>query len=198
MLTPKNYARVSAPAITLHVMNRSELIAQVAAGVTPDFLFFWGHTPAPGHAVGRWVLSQWYPVEFTVDGDRYRHAEQFMMAEKARLFGDGEIRSRILASTGPADAKKLGRAVRDFDQARWEEHRYDIVVRASTAKFGQHAGLRDFLLATGEKVLVEAAPRDVIWGIGLGAANPKAQDPAQWRGRNLLGFALMDARAALS
>jgi ribA/ribD-fused uncharacterized protein len=183
--------------ITFQVMNRGELIDRIDAGYVPDYLFFWGHTPAPGHEVGKWVLSQWFPVEFTVDGQRYRHAEQFMMAEKARMFGDPETLARILDSVEPMDAKKLGRAVRGFDQATWEDRRYDIVVRASVAKFGQHPGLRDLLLATGEKVLVEAAPRDVIWGIGLGADNPRAQDPAQWRGRNLLGFALMDARTEI-
>jgi ribA/ribD-fused uncharacterized protein len=184
--------------ITFHVMDRRDLIDRIAAGYVPDYLFFWGHTPTPGHPVGQWVLSQWFPVEFTVDGQRYRHAEQFMMAEKARVFEDPETLRRILDSVEPADAKKLGRAVRGFDQAAWEARRYDIVVRASVAKFGQHPDLREFLVNTGEKVLVEAAPRDVVWGIGLGGDNPRAQDPARWRGQNLLGFALMDARKAVA
>jgi ribA/ribD-fused uncharacterized protein len=37
------------------------------------------------------------------------------------------------------------------------------------AKFGAHEDLRRFLLATGERLLVEASPRDRIWGIGMGA-----------------------------
>jgi ribA/ribD-fused uncharacterized protein len=184
-------------------MDRAELIEQIArakttAGATPEFLFFWGHTPSPGHSVGRWVLSQWFMGDFTVDGQVYRSAEHYMMAEKARLFGDDEMLGRILASETPADAKKLGRAVRDFDQDIWVKQRYDIVVRGGVAKFGHDPALSDFLLATGDKVLVEAAPRDVIWGIGLGKDNPRALDPARWRGQNLLGFALMDARAALA
>lgn len=168
------------------------------SGATPEFLFFWGHTRTPGHEVGRWVLSQWWPVEFAVDGVMYRSAEHFMMAEKARLFGDEEMRTRVLKSETPSDAKKLGRAVRGFDEDTWLAHRYDIVFRASIAKFGQHQELRDFLLATGDKVLVEAAPRDTVWGIGLGAENPAATDPVRWCGENLLGFALMEARAALA
>ncbi|MET0236277.1 MAG: NADAR family protein [Kibdelosporangium sp.] len=177
-------------------MDRAELIERMATGPAPEFLFFWGHTPTPGHAAGRWVLSQWLMADFTVDGQVHRSAEHFMMAEKARLFGDSEMRERILASEAPADAKKLGRAVRGFDQDIWVKQRYDIVVRGSIAKFSGE--LRAFLLSTGDKVLVEAAPRDVIWGIGLGRDSPRAQDPAQWRGQNLLGFALMDARAALA
>jgi ribA/ribD-fused uncharacterized protein len=179
-------------------MNRAELIERTTAGATPEFLFFWGHTPSPGHAVGRWVLSQWFIGDFTVDGQVYRSAEHYMMAGKAQLFGDEEMLARILASETPADAKKLGRSVRDFDQDIWVKQRYDIVVRGSIAKFGQDPRLTDFLLATGDKVLVEAAPRDVIWGIGLGKDNPRALDPVRWRGQNLLGFALMDARAALA
>lgn len=174
------------------------MIEQVAGGAQPEFLFFWGHTAAPGHDVGRWVLSQWWMADFSVGDVTYRSAEHYMMAGKARLFGDDEMLAKILASATPADAKKLGRAVRDFDQDTWVEHRYDIVVRGSIAKFGSDPVLTDFLVGTGDKVLVEAAPRDVIWGIGLGRDNPKAQDPGQWRGRNLLGFALMDARAALA
>ncbi len=178
-------------------VDRAQLTAEMADGSRPEFLYFWGHTRTPGHEVGKWVLSQWWPVEFTVDGQNYHSAEHFMMGEKARLFGDEEMRGKVLASETPADAKRIGRAVRGFDQDAWVAHRYDIVLRGSIAKFGQHAALREFLLATGEKVLVEAAPRDTIWGIGLGAEHPDAAHPATWRGENLLGFALMDARAAL-
>ncbi|WP_330182114.1 NADAR family protein [Nocardia sp. NBC_01503] len=178
-------------------MDRAQLTAEMADGAEPEFLFFWGHTRTPGHEIGKWVLSQWWPVEFTVDGQTYRSAEHFMMGEKARLFGDEEIRAKVLASATPADAKRLGREVRGFDPDAWVAHRFDIVTRASIAKFGQHEALRDFLIATGDKVLVEAAPRDAIWGIGLGAENPAAAHPSTWRGENLLGFALMDAREAL-
>jgi ribA/ribD-fused uncharacterized protein len=136
-------------------------------------------------------------VDFTIDGTTYRSAEQFMMARKALLFDDARMLEQILASTTPAEAKKLGRQVRGFNQDTWLQRRWQIVVRGNQAKFGQHAELRDSLLATGEAVLVEAAPRDVIWGIGLGASNPRATDPARWRGRNLLGFALMEVRDRL-
>nr|WP_153037014.1 NADAR family protein [Amycolatopsis sp. YIM 10] len=178
------------------MLSRDELVAAVEAGERVEFFFFWGHTPGEA-PVGKWCLSQWWPAEFTVDGVRYRSAEQFMMAEKARLFGDPEAERLILAAETPAEAKKLGRGVRDFDQDTWVARRFDIVVRGNEAKFGQDGRLREFLLSTGDQVLVEAAPRDVIWGIGLGASNPRAADPAAWRGRNLLGFALMAVRDAL-
>lgn len=65
------------------------------------------------------------------------------------------------------------------------------------AKFGQHPELRDFLLGTGNRVLVEASPRDRIWGIGLAADDDRATSPAHWPGLNLLGFALMEVRHRL-
>jgi ribA/ribD-fused uncharacterized protein len=176
-------------------MDRAELIERMARGFEPEFLFFWGHTPTPGHEVGRWVLSQWWLSDFDADGVTYRSAEHFMMAGKARLFGDEEMLAEILAAETPAEAKKLGRAVRGFDQDRWIQGRFELVVRGSVAKFS--GDLRSYLLGTGETVLVEAAPRDTVWGIGLGKDNPKARHPSTWRGANLLGFALMEARARL-
>lgn len=175
----------------------AELVDAQEAGHGFEFFVFYGHTADPGVAVGPWCLSQWWPVDFTVDGVSYRSAEQFMMARKASLFGDSEMLAKIRDSATPAEAKKLGRQVRDFDQDTWVRHRYEIVVDGNVAKFGQHPELADFLLGTGDTVLVEAAPRDVIWGIGLGAGNPRATDPPRWRGRNLLGFALMEVRGKL-
>jgi ribA/ribD-fused uncharacterized protein len=128
----------------------------------------------------------------------YATAEHFMMASKARLFGDDESLRAILAADSPADAKALGRGVRDYRDDAWAAARFDFVVEGNVAKFGQHADLASFLRATGDRVLVEASPRDVIWGIGLGASNPRAREPSQWRGANLLGFALMEVRSRLA
>lgn len=179
-------------------MDVATLITRHERGEPLDFLFFWGHTPSEEGKLGPFILSQWYPAPFVVGGHRYAAAEHFMMAEKARLFGDEATRAKILATHDPAEAKALGREVRDFDEARWREHRFGIVVEASLAKFGQNAALGDWLLGTGSKILVEASPRDTIWGIGLGASNPRATDPRAWRGLNLLGFALMEAREGLA
>jgi ribA/ribD-fused uncharacterized protein len=120
------------------------------------------------------------------------------MAGKARLFGDAEAEARVLADPDPGKAKGAGRTVRGFDEAAWIEHRFDIVVAGNRAKFGALKPLRNFLLATSGKVLVEASPYDTIWGVGLSERQPEAVRPSQWRGLNLLGFALMDVRADLA
>jgi len=177
--------------------TRHALVAHFAEGNTVDFLFFWGHTPKAPPAVDASCLSQWFPAAFEVDGVAYKTAEHFMMAEKARLFGDDATRARILAAHHPAEAKKLGREVRGFDEERWQAARFELVTQGNLAKFGQDDALRAYLLSTGATVLVEASPTDTVWGIGLAANDPAASEPAEWRGLNLLGFALMRARAIL-
>ncbi|GAA5045285.1 NADAR family protein [Thermocatellispora tengchongensis] len=175
-----------------------QAVAAERAGVRLRYLCFWGHRARREGEIGAWCLSQWWPVEFEEDGRVFRSAEHYMMAHKALLFGDEEAAAQILAAGHPGEAKKLGRGVRGFDERVWAEHRYDIVVRGNVAKFGQHEELREFLLGTRGRVLVEASPVDRIWGIGLAADDERAASPATWRGLNLLGFALMDARDRLA
>ncbi|MDT0341296.1 NADAR family protein [Streptomyces litchfieldiae] len=178
--------------------SRAGLAALIAAGVRPKWLMFWGHRPAPDGAAGPGVLSQWWPSGFVVDGVAYASAEHWMMAAKARLFGDTSRAEAILAARTPAEAKNLGRLVRGFDEERWAAARFEVVVAGNVAKFGQDPALRAYLLGTRQRVLVEASPRDRVWGIGLSAEDERATDPARWPGQNLLGFALMEARARLA
>lgn len=179
------------------IRDREALLEFTRAGGRPKYVFFWGHTPKAGETVGKHVFSQWYEAPFMVDGVTYPTAEHWMMAEKARLFGDAEALDRILVAGNPGAAKKHGREVRGFDEQAWNAARWEIVVRGNQAKFGQHPDLREYLLNTGDRVLVEASPRDRIWGIGMGKDNPDAENPEKWCGLNLLGFALMEARARL-
>src|SRR5688500_12816824 len=123
-------------------MDRTDLIERIRAGEAPKYLMFWGHTARPGQqAPGKECLSQWYPAPFSVDGCRVPTAEHFMMAEKARLFGDEVLRSAIRRCEHPGEAKRLGGEVRDFDDDLWEEHRSRIVVQGNIAKFSAHADL---------------------------------------------------------
>ncbi|MBY8883915.1 NADAR family protein [Streptomyces sp. PTM05] len=181
------------------VRDRAELSALVARGVRPKYLMFWGHRPSRDGGVGPGCLSQWWPAPFELDGVRYASAEHhWMMAGKARLFGDERARIRVLAARTPAEAKKLGRDVTGFDEDEWALRRWELVVGGNVAKFGQDPALRAYLLGTRQRVLVEASPLDRVWGIGLAADDERAADPDGWRGLNLLGFALMEARARLA
>lgn len=166
-------------------------------GLPIEFVFFWSHRGPKGGGLSPACFSQWWPAPTTIDGQLYPTAEHYMMAEKARLFGDEQARARVLAAQQPADVKRAGRTVRGFVERDWEDARERIIRAGSLAKFSQHPDLGAFLLQTGTKVLVEASPTDRIWGIGRAADDPAARDPLAWRGLNLLGFILMDVRAAL-
>ncbi|MEV1062087.1 NADAR family protein [Streptomyces sp. NPDC050263] len=173
------------------------LVRAVRAGARIKYLHFWGHRPLPGGRVGPSCLSQWWPSPFVVESVAYATAEHWMMAQKARLFEDAEAEQRALAAGHPSQAKKAGRLVRGFDEAVWERERLRIVVEGSVHKFASDPALRSFLLGTGDRVLVEASPVDRVWGIGLSATDEAATTPEHWRGQNLLGFALMQARERL-
>lgn len=174
-----------------------EVITLARSGQRLKYVFFWGHRPQRDGSIGTGCLSQWWPSAFTVEGVRFATAEHYMMWRKALLFGDEEAAQRIVVASHPRQAKMLGRRVRGFDEQTWVVERRAIVREASVAKFGQSDELRKFLTGTGERILVEASPTDRIWGIGLAATDERTTDPARWRGLNLLGFALMEAREQL-
>lgn len=175
-----------------------ELIDLVEAGARPKYVFFWSHKPRPDGQLSAAIFSQWWPARFTVDGQVFGSAEHFMMWRKAVLFGDQARADEILQARSPAQAKDIGRTIEGFEESVWQQHRFGIVVEASVAKFGSDPALRDYLVGTGSRVLVEASPRDRIWGIGLAKDSEFAEQPQHWPGLNLLGFALMEARARLA
>ena len=105
-------------------------------GKTVDFLFFWGHTPKTAGVVDASCFSQWYACAFEHEGVTYRTAEHFMMAAKARLFGDRASLVRVLDAKTPAEAKAIGREVTPYDDAAWGRGRFNAVVRGNVAKFG--------------------------------------------------------------
>lgn len=175
-------------------LNLEDLRKEYQTGETYKFLFFWGHTPAADGRISETCLSQWWRCRFEVEGVKYSCAEQYMMAEKARMFGDEEMFGKIMESGQPKEMKAYGRAVKEFEKERWDKACYEIVKKGNQAKFSQNPELLEFLLNTRKRILVEASPRDRIWGIGMGKTNPDAENPLKWRGKNLLGFALTEVR----
>jgi ribA/ribD-fused uncharacterized protein len=176
--------------------TRNWLIA--TATEQTEYLLFWGHKPSVDGSITKSCFSQWWESPFIVEGRTYPTAEHWMMAGKAQLFGDYDILEEIFKTESPAKAKALGRHVRNFDHGVWSEKCGEIVVQGNFYKFSQHPQLKHFLLATGHKIIVEASPVDRIWGIGLAQDSPNATQPHNWKGENLLGFALMEVRDILT
>jgi ribA/ribD-fused uncharacterized protein len=127
---------------------------------------------------------------------------------KAQEFDpNGDILKKMLGDVDCKEVKALGRKVQNFDKEKWHLlsrfHMRDALALkfkgvphlvAPEMRRSINRELKDLLLSTGDAVLAEAAPRDTLWGIGYGENNPKAQDPSQWRGKNVLGNMLMYLR----
>lgn len=161
------------------------------------FLFFWGHQPNKDGSISKTCFSQWWLSSFEVEGITYKTAEHWMMAKKAELFNDNAVLERIIESNSPAEAKKLGREVKNYDDKLWLANRFEIVKQGNYHKFSQNPDLKEFLINTNDRVLVEASPVDPIWGIGMASDDKDVMNPEKWQGLNLLGFALMEVRDEL-
>lgn len=152
-----------------------------------DFVFFWKPDEKNG------FMSQWYEAEMYIGRIKYINCEQYMMASKAMLFGDKEVYEKIMKETNPAKIKKLGKEVRNFDDRKWNFHKYRIILEGNFAKFSQNDDLLSLLFETEDAILAEASPYDRIYGIGMKADNPDVEDTYKW-GENLLGSAIMAVR----
>lgn len=153
---------------------------------TDDYVLFYGS-----------FYSQWAMRDIEIDGIIYNCCEQYMMAEKARLFGDDYALKQIMSTNDPSIQKSWGRKVNNFNQEEWEKVAQEVVYKANYAKFTQYGDLKQKLLDTGNKTIVEASPYDRIWGIGLACDDSRALDPQKWRGTNWLGIAIMKVREDL-
>jgi ribA/ribD-fused uncharacterized protein len=111
--------------------------------------------------------------------------------------GDAEMALGMLFESDPKTLKGMGRDVKNFDNALWVKHRLAVMVYACYLKFSQNMAMKAELLATGQRVIVEASPDDRVWGIGLEESDPRCLDKALWEGLNLLGEALMIVRVLL-
>lgn len=167
--------------------------------ITPEnkFLFFWGHQPNNDGSISKTCFSQWWLSSFEVDKVIYKTAEHWMMAKKAELFKDDAVLQKILQAKSPAEAKKFGREVKNYNETLWLAARFDIVKEGNYHKFSQNPELKTFLLNTKDRVIVEASPVDAIWGIGMAGDHKDVMNPKKWKGLNLLGFALMEVRDEL-
>ena len=134
----------------------------------------------------------------------FHNCEQYMMFQKASLFKDVKIKQKIIQEHNPKNIKKLGREVKNFNNATWNKYKEFIVYQGNLLKFSSNEDLKEKLLNTGNKVLIETSPFDSVYGVGLdyyGRNLNKQQfdvlNVDDWKGSNLLGFALMQVRDEL-
>lgn len=143
------------------IRSKEELQEYVNRGDKVKYVFFWGHQQE-GSRVTKSCFSQWYESPFTVDGNNYPTAEHYMMYQKAKLFNDSGAAEKVLNAGNPGEAKAVGRAVQGFNEKVWLENRFKIVVNGNISKFSHNPIVKEFLLNTGNRVLVEASPVDKV------------------------------------
>ena len=152
-----------------------------------NYVFFYGG-----------IFSNFHRCTFNLGGIQFYNSETAFMVFKAMHFGDTETAHKMLKkSQFPAESKRLGRLVKGFSDAEWAKVRYDYMLQACRAKYSQNPDLKQALLDTEDKILVEAALKDVVWGIGRGLDYPFLEDESKWLGQNLLGKVLMQVREEL-
>lgn len=86
--------------------------------------------------------------------------EQYMMAEKARLFSGANALHLIMATTDPKHIKEMGRQAKGFNDKARISRCYEIVVKGNAAKLSQNKQSKELLLSTGNMILAEASPFD--------------------------------------
>lgn len=154
--------------------------------VTDTHVYFWGSE-----------LSNWYKCKFEYKNHKFDNSEQAFMWEKALYFNDTETAEKILNEPNPKQNKKLGREVKNFNSDEWLKVSYQIMVDVNYAKWSSNIKLKQLLLSTGDKTIVESSPFDKIWGIGLHWSDDRVLDEKKWEGMNLLGKCLMQVREKL-
>lgn len=162
-------------------------------------------------------FSNFYPSLFTFKGRQFISAEQFIMYCKAQIFGDSAMAEKIMGYSEHPVAKRFidgswtpdrlqdnlsdrrnwidlmmfiknsGRKVSNYDDAVWASKRTGVGYKAAYEKFTQNPELLEELLSKGDMIMVEAAPNDLIWGIGLDEVAAKKVPPSAWKGQNILG-----------
>lgn len=154
--------------------------------VKNGILSFWGS-----------IFSNFYLVNFTFKSLTFSSSEQAFMWCKARHFGDVASCLLILDTKDPKAAKKLGRAVKGFNNAEWDKVRYGYMVEVLKAKFKNDDNLQISLMSTEGLQIVEGSPYDRLWGVGIHWKDDDCFDKSKWKGQNLLGQALVEVREEL-
>lgn len=183
-------------------MRNKDVIEAYDRGDKLDFIFFWGHTNK-SNSVNKTCFSQWYTDsgEFQDNDFVYGSCEHYMMLHKLLLMNGNNhsdpMVDKILEAVTTKEVKALGRKIKNWDEKKWNAEKFNIVVQGNLLKFSQDEELKEYLLSTGDKILVEASPFDPNWGIGLDSHAPNVDNPNTWKGDNLLGYALMEVRDKL-
>lgn len=164
--------------------------------ITDKHVFFWGGWP-----------SNWYKAKIVLGNTHSNNimfpehivfptSEHLFMYYKAIQFNDKETAAKILESSNPREAKRLGRMVKGFNDLVWDKVKYNIMLVTNYHKYNQNKELAEELASPkyDGKVFVEASPYDKVWGIGMSMDDDGVDDEVNWKGQNLLGKIITEIR----
>ncbi len=130
------------------------------------------------------LFSNFSPHPILLDNKLWPTSEHYYQAQK---FIDESLQELIRNATSPGIAAQLGRNKHLPLRNDWDKIKYDVMLRALHAKVSQHNDVRELLLSTGDKEIIEYAPwGDIYWG-----------DGGDGSGQNNLGKAWMNIREEL-
>ena len=128
-------------------------------------------------------FSNFSPHGIELKGLWWPTTEHYFQAQK---FADTSHEEAIRRAKTPKQAADMGRDRKRPLRADWEQVKDEIMREAVRQKFRTHKDIRQVLLETDDKELIENAPSDYYWGIG-----------ADGSGKNMLGKILMEVRDEL-
>ena len=188
------------------ICSIEQLKKRYSDGEVLDFLFFRSDSPftlsrdedgtyTPVH---RNCLGQFYNSFFRADGIRFFSLRGYIFYRKAVTVVNMKFSPyEIMLSGTPLSKNIMTGRISESGMVSWENRKYDAAVMGNIAKFSQNPELKEYLLGTGSRILVDANPDDSEWGIGIDETYSELENPYCWKGKNLLGFALMEVRNRL-
>ena len=174
----------------------TESLSQLPPALHPERIFTPSRDGMTAFFTKNSPLSNHFPSDFKVNGDKYSSMEQYIMSVKAESFGDHELHAKIMAENNPVKLRRMARFVNNFSNNKWKSVAEEKVPEGLLAKFIQNQHLGQFLINTKEDLLLEAS-RDRFWGIGKTLKDKDLWHQGQWTGYNFMGKLLMKTRKQL-
>jgi len=128
--------------------------------------------------IAGFILKDWYvfdnfaPFQIEWRGKLYPTSEHAY--QSAHFFETNmDLAEQVRQCRSPKEAQDLANAHSDQDDPTWKEKKLSIMEEILRCKLKQHSYIRDVLLQTGDKYIVEMNDRDEFWGWG---SDHKAQN----------------------
>jgi ribA/ribD-fused uncharacterized protein len=147
---------------------------------------------------GKHPLSNYFPVDISVEDVSYPTAEHYYQHAKAMSLGLPDEADEVLYADTLYKAMTLGNDLDNLVSAAeitlWHDQRVEVMRRTLDLKYHASPEFREHLFCTKDKTLVEATSNP-FWASGLPPSKTLRISASLWPGRNQLGLLLMELRS---